>query len=107
MRKMRRLLFALSLLMVVALALGACAPAPTQVPPAPEESEEAAPTAEPVEPAEPFRVAVVMPSAINDLAFSQSMYDALIRIQTAMGADNFEIAYSENMFVIEATDAPI
>jgi basic membrane protein A len=93
--------------MVVALALGACAPAPTQVPPAPEESEEAAPTAEPVEPAEPFRVAVVMPSAINDLAFSQSMYDALIRIQTEMGADNFEIAYSENMFVIEDAAAAI
>ena len=27
---------------------------------------------------EPFRVAVVSPSAINDLAFTQSMYDALI-----------------------------
>jgi basic membrane lipoprotein Med (substrate-binding protein (PBP1-ABC) superfamily) len=104
---MRRLLFALSLLVVVALALGACVPAPTEVPPAPEESEEAAPTAEPVEPAEPFRVAVVMPSAINDLAFSQSMYDALIRIQTEMGADNFEIAYSENMFVIEDAAAAI
>jgi basic membrane protein A len=104
---MRRLLFALSLLVVVALALGACAPAPTELPPAPEESEEAAPTAEPVAPVEPFRVAVVMPSAINDLAFSQSMYDALIRIQDEMGADNFEIAYSENMFVIEDAAAAI
>ena len=42
--------------------------------------------------AEPFRVAVVMPSAINDLAFSQSMYDALIRVQEEMGGpDKFEI----------------
>ncbi|HEX7235258.1 MAG TPA: hypothetical protein VF243_08310, partial [Nitrosospira sp.] len=36
-------------------------------------------------PAEKFRVAVVMPSAINDLAFSQSMYDALMRVQKDMG----------------------
>ncbi len=27
-----------------------------------------------------FRVAVVAPSATNDLAFSQSMYDALLRV---------------------------
>ncbi len=49
----------------------------------------------------PFRVAVVMPSAINDLAFSQSMYDALTKVQNEMGADNFEFVYSENMFVVE------
>ena len=30
---------------------------------------------------EKFRVAIVMPSSINDLAFSQSMYDALMKIQ--------------------------
>ena len=56
----------------------------------------------------PFRVAVVMPSAINDLAFSQSMYDALIKIQTEMGgAEMFEIAYSDNMFVVEDAAAAI
>jgi basic membrane lipoprotein Med (substrate-binding protein (PBP1-ABC) superfamily) len=49
----------------------------------------------------PFRVAVVMPSAINDLAFSQSMYDALVKVQNEMGKDNFEIAYSDNLFVVE------
>lgn len=49
----------------------------------------------------PFRVAVVMPSAINDLAFSQSMYDALIAIQNEMGEENFEIAYSDSMFVVD------
>jgi len=31
-------------------------------------------------PTKPFRVAVVMPSKINDLAFSQSMYDALVAV---------------------------
>jgi len=48
-----------------------------------------------------FRVAVVMPSTKNDLAFSQSMYDALAAIQEDRGADAFEFAYSENMFVVE------
>jgi basic membrane protein A len=50
---------------------------------------------------EPFKVAVVMPSTISDLAFSQSIYDALVAIQEEMGEENFEIAYSENMFVVE------
>ena len=41
---------------------------------------------------EKFRVAIVMPSSINDLAFSQSMYDALMKIQTEMGGpEKFEI----------------
>ncbi|MBM4430915.1 MAG: BMP family ABC transporter substrate-binding protein [Chloroflexi bacterium] len=49
-----------------------------------------------------LRVAVIMPSTINDLAFSQSMYDALIKIQKDMGgADKMELAYSENMFVVD------
>jgi basic membrane protein A len=61
-----------------------------------------------IAPVEKFRVAVVMPSAINDLAFSQSMYDALIRVQTDMGGpDKFEIVYSENMFVVDDAAAAI
>jgi basic membrane protein A len=48
-----------------------------------------------------FRVAVVMPSAINDLAFSQSMYDALVAIQNEMGEENFEFVYSDNLFVVD------
>jgi basic membrane lipoprotein Med (substrate-binding protein (PBP1-ABC) superfamily) len=48
-----------------------------------------------------FRVAVVMPSAINDLAFSQSMYEALQAIQTEMGEENFEFVYSDNLFVVD------
>ena len=59
-------------------------------------------------PVEKFRVAVVMPSAINDLAFSQSMYDALISVQKDMGGpDKFEIVYSENMFVVDDAAAAI
>jgi basic membrane protein A len=52
-------------------------------------------------PAEAFRIAVVMPSAITDLAFSQSMYSALVAIQTEMGGESaLEIKYSENMFKV-------
>jgi basic membrane protein A len=56
---------------------------------------------------EAFRVAVVMPSAINDLAFSQSMYDALLEIQADRGEENFEIVYSESMFVVDDAAAAI
>jgi len=103
---MRKTTFVFALLLASALILGACQPAatPTEAPtPQPEATQPPAP--EPT--AEPFRVAVVMPSAINDLAFSQSMYDALVAIQNEMGAGNFEIAYSENMFVIEDAAAAI
>ncbi len=54
-----------------------------------------------------FRVALVAPSATNDLAFTQSMYDALIRIQEERGEENFEIAFSENMFVVDDAAAAI
>ncbi len=56
----------------------------------------------------PFRVAVIMPSAITDLAFSQSIYDALLAIQEEMGgAEKMELVYSENMFVVDDAAAAI
>ncbi len=52
--------------------------------------------------ATPFRVAVILPSAKNDMAFSQSMYDALVAIQKEMGGPaKFEFVFSENMFVVD------
>jgi basic membrane protein A len=48
-----------------------------------------------------FRVAVVAPSAVNDLAFSQSINDALLAIQADRGAENFEIAVTDGTFVVE------
>lgn len=72
--------------------------------PAPTPAPEATPTPAP---SKPFRVAVVMPSAINDLAFSQSMYDALVAIQNEMGKDKFDFAYSEGMFVVDDAAAAI
>jgi len=56
---------------------------------------------------EKFRVAVVMPSTGTDLAFSQSMVEALTAIQEDRGADAFEFAVSENMFVVEDAAAAI
>ncbi|MGH2627799.1 MAG: BMP family protein, partial [Anaerolineales bacterium] len=75
---------------VAVVVLAACGPAATEAPPAQE-----------------FRVAVVMPSAVNDLAFSQSMYDALLAVQAERGEANFALAYSEGMFVVEDAAAAI
>ena len=56
----------------------------------------------------PLRVAMVMPSAITDMAFSQSMYDALKAIQTEMGGESkMELKYSENMFKVPDAAAAI
>jgi len=54
-----------------------------------------------------FRVAVVMPSATNDLAFSQSMFDALTNIQNEMGAENFEFVFADGTFVVDDAAAAI
>lgn len=51
--------------------------------------------------AEKLRIAVVMPSATTDMAFSQSMWTALKAIQTEMGGESaMELKYSENMFKV-------
>jgi basic membrane lipoprotein Med (substrate-binding protein (PBP1-ABC) superfamily) len=55
--------------------------------------------------ATPFRIAIVAPSAQNDLAFTQSMVDAVNLIKGEMG--NVEIAISDNQFVVEDAGAAI
>ena len=113
---MKKFAWILTFVLAVSLVMSACgAPSAPEVPAvveeAPAEATEApaaAATEAPAVPAEPFRVAVVMPSAINDLAFSQSMYDALMRIQEEMGGpEAFEIVYSENMFVVDDAAAAL
>ncbi len=109
---MKKFAWILTLIVVISMALSACGqpPAPAVEPTeAPMEATEAPVATEPpAVPAEPFRVAVIMPSAINDLAFSQSMYDALMRIQEEMGGpEAFEIVYSENMFVVDDAAAAL
>ena len=52
-------------------------------------------------PSSKFRIAVIMPSAITDVAFSQSMWDALKTVQKDMGGETaLELKYSENMFKV-------
>jgi len=58
--------------------------------------------------AEKIRIAVIMPSAITDMAFSQSMYSALKAVQTEMGGEAaLELKYSENMFKVPDAAAAI
>ena len=55
-----------------------------------------------------LRVAVVMPSATTDMAFSQSMYNALLSVQKDMGGESaLELKYSENMFNVPDAAAAI
>ncbi len=65
-------------------------------------------TEEPVAVTKPFKIAVVMPSAITDMAFSQSMWNALLTIQAEMGGEaGLEIKFSENMFKVPDAAAAI
>ena len=99
------------LVLALALVLSACGGAPAAEEPAVEEPAAEEPAAEePVaeEMAEPFKVAIIMPSSITDLAFSQSMYDALLAVQEEMGGEEaMEIVYSEGMFVVDDAAAAI
>jgi basic membrane lipoprotein Med (substrate-binding protein (PBP1-ABC) superfamily) len=45
-----------------------------------------------------FKVAVILPSAINDGEWSQGLYDSLTELVAEYGAANFAFAYSENMW---------
>lgn len=106
--KLHRIFLALALVLVLALA--ACQPAaeePAAEEPAAEEPAAEEPAAE--EPAGdgPFRVAVVTPSTTNDLAFSQSIHDALLAVQAERGEENFEFVVSENLFVVDDAAAAI
>jgi len=110
---MKKITWLLTLVVAISLVLSACGSPATEAPVVTEAPMTEAPvvTEAPVTEApvvEPFRVAVVMPSATTDLAFSQSMYDALLRVQAAMGGPSaFEFVFSENMFVVDDAAAAI
>lgn len=55
--------------------------------------------------AEPFRIAIVAPSASNDLAFSQSIVDAVAVIRDERS--NIEVAVTDGTFVVEDAAAAI
>jgi basic membrane lipoprotein Med (substrate-binding protein (PBP1-ABC) superfamily) len=49
--------------------------------------------------AAPIRIAVIMPSATNDMAFSQSMWGALVAVQKEMGGESaLQLKYTDNMW---------
>ncbi len=50
---------------------------------------------------EVFRIAALMPSATNDLAFSQSMYDALVAIQEELGEEAFEFTIQDSTYIVD------
>lgn len=102
----QRLVLFLSILAILAVASGCAAPtsdgatetaAEATVAPAEESSDGSMES-------EPFSVAIVMPSATTDLAWSQSIYDALVAVQAEMGGEEvMQIAFTEGMFNV--TDA--
>ena len=58
-------------------------------------------------PAKKLKVAVITPSAENDLAFSQSMMEALATVGKERGAEGMELAKSNNLFKVEDAGAAI
>ena len=58
--------------------------------------------------AAPLRIAVVMPSATSDMAFSQSMWSALAAVQKEMGGESaLALKYSENMYNVPDAAAAV
>lgn len=111
-------IFALLSVMVAVLVLAACPAAVPSAPaaaPAAADTPAAAPAAATDTPAaaaapasgDVIKIAVVMPSTINDIAWSQSIYVSLKELQDEMGADKLEIAYTENMFKVPDAAAAI
>jgi hypothetical protein len=81
-KSMGILTFGLALVVFLA---GCVAPVPGPAPAAPVVAGEAAATAGPA--GEPIRIAIILPSSIIDMAWSQSMYDALKAVQAQMGGE--------------------
>jgi len=88
--KVKKLVIAILFVAMLATACTSAAPTATQAP------------------ATPFRIAVIMPSATTDLAFSQSMYSALMKVQADMGGPSvLEIAHTDNLFNVPDATAAI
>jgi len=100
----------LTLALVLVFLVTACAPRepePVVEEPVVEEPVVEEPVVEEPEITETLRVAVVSPSAINDFAFTQSIYDAMVALQEDFGEDAIEFVYSEGMFVVDDAAAAI
>ncbi|MFO7633927.1 MAG: BMP family protein [Caldilinea sp.] len=103
---MRKISWKLLFVLIASLILAACA-TPVAAPTGGGQAAAPAPAAGEAESAEPIRIALLMPSTVNDISWSQSMYVSLIELQDELGADKLEIAYSENMFNVPDAAAAI
>ncbi len=79
---MRKRMMIVALLSLLVLVMAACA-APAA--PAADTGGDAAAADSGEAAMEQFRVAIVMPSTITDLAWSQAMYDGLVAVQSRNG----------------------
>jgi basic membrane protein A len=96
------------LIAVLVTACGAATPTATQAPAATQAPTQAPTQPPPTPTPKPFRIAVIMPSATTDLAFSQSMWGALQKVQAEMGGPSaLEIAYTDNLFNVPDAAAAI
>jgi basic membrane lipoprotein Med (substrate-binding protein (PBP1-ABC) superfamily) len=103
---MKSLYKILTLALVLVFLVAACAPSEPE--PVIEEPVIEEPVVEEPEPVtDTLNVAVVSPSAINDFAFTQSIYDAMIALQEELGEDVIQFVYSEGMFVVDDAAAAI
>lgn len=48
----------------------------------------------------PLKIAIILPSSINDGEWSQGIYQSLLQLVNEYGRENLEVAYSENMWNI-------
>jgi basic membrane protein A len=103
MKNTRKILILVLMLMLI---FTAC----TQQTPVEEPDVEEPSSEEPVEEPgeiEKLSIAIVSPSSINDFAFTQSIYDAMLALQEDYGEDTIEFVYSENMFIVDDAAAAI
>ena len=105
-----RLLALAAVLTLVAAACGDDADAPdTTAAPAPQTTAAATPdtpdTTQTMEPMEPLRIAIVAPSASNDLAFTQSIVDAVNVIVAEHPGT--EVAITDGTFIVDDAAAAI
>lgn len=97
---MKSRFFALSLVLIVVLALSAVGlPRSVQA----LQGTQAA-TMAPL--TKPVKIAIIMPSAKNDLAWSQSIWDSLVAVQKELGGDKMvQLTGIENMFKVPDASA--
>lgn len=97
---MKTRFFALSLLLITVMVIASAGlPHTTQAQAAATASASMAATMPAI--SKQIKIAIVSPSAKNDLAWSQSIYDAAVKVQTeAGGKDKLDITVSENLFQV-------